>query len=80
MAIEQTVETWLWTVAARKVALAVAKAIISIIVSAKVQDVLKQHGITVDIPTITLALPVSFFGLAEAGHDYLKLKTGWRWL
>lgn len=75
-----TVENWLWSVALKKVAYAVAKLLITLLTSIKVEGMLKQHGINVDIPAITIALPATLYGGLEAIHDYLKLKTGISWL
>lgn len=80
MGLEQNVENWLFSVAAKKVAWAISKAIISILVSVKVEGVLKQHGISIDIPAITVSLPATIFGIMEGAHDWLRVKTGKNWL
>ncbi len=64
-------ENWLLSVALKKIAYMISKGIIALLVSAKIDAILKAHGVS---------LPISILAGLEAAHDYLRLKTRLRWL
>ena len=80
MTMIEKAQTWFWSVALKKVAYAIAKTVISLLISTKIQGILNSQGIQVDIPAITISLPAFIFGILEAGHDWLKLKTDSKWI
>ena len=73
-------ENWLWQVALKKVAYAVAKGAIALLASSKLLPIIEAHGVHVDQAALSVALPTTLFGLLEAAHDWLKVKTGMSWL
>ncbi len=58
----------------------ISKGLIALLVSAKIDAILKANGVSVDVPAIQISLPISILAGLEAAHDYLRLKTRLRWL
>ena len=76
----ETVKSWLWSVAAKRVAWGISKGIVSILVSVKAESFLKLHGVQIDVSVLQVSLPASVFGFLEGVHDWLRLKYDSKWL
>lgn len=74
MGLEENVEQWLFSVALRKVAVALGKGAASLVAGAIVQKYMTQYGIQADPEKLQVAATAGVYGAIEAAHDYLKLR------
>ncbi len=74
------VEQYLVTVAAKKITWALGKFLTAFFSSVAVTSFLYKYGIAVDPTVLIGALTTAILSALEWAHDYVRLKTGWRWL
>ena len=70
----QEIESWLFTVALKKVVVIAVKGVISLIGGAVAQHLIVKLGVTYDPIKLQEGLTVLMLGGVEAVHDWLKLK------
>lgn len=80
MELSGTIEKWLLRVAVRKMVLSVLKLLLAFLASAKVAAILTQFGVTIDPVQLEAGLTVLGVAAMTALHDWVRLKTGLRFL
>ena len=80
MGITEGVQVWLAKVAVRKIVVSASKVLLSFLASAKVAPYLQQAGVTVDPVQLQIGLTTLAVAGLTALQDYLKLRTGARFL
>ena len=80
MDLHGVVEQWLFKVALRKMVLSASKVLLALLASAKVAPVLVQFGVTVDPDMLRIGLTALGTAGLTALHDWVKLKTGLKFL
>ena len=80
MSFTDGVQNWLVKVAIRKIVLSVSKVILSFAASAAIAPYFQQLGLSID--PVQLEMGLTTLGVAglTALQDYLKLKTGLKFL
>ena len=67
-------DQWLMNVAVKKAAYGAAKALLTLVVSAKAVALESKFGITIDPTTFQASAAAAFLAAVEALHDWAKLK------
>lgn len=71
---------YLWSVAAKKISLDVAKVLVGLLTSLAVKAVLDKYGIFIDREKLMGGITVLVTSGLSWAHDYLKVKYGIAWL
>ena len=80
MGIESTAETWLASVALRKVAVHVVNIAVAWLLAHGACAFLAQYGIPIDPTTLQNGLTAMFTAGIKFIRDFLSVKMGWPWL
>ncbi len=72
--------TYLWSVAAKKVAYMVAKFLVGLLGSVVVSKFLVDHGVVIDEEVLVASMTGTIMAGLEWAHDYGKVKLGIAWL
>lgn len=77
---QQPFADYLWSVAAKKISLDVAKVVVGLVTSLAVKAVLDKYGIFVDREKLMGGVTTLVMVVLSWAHDYAKAKLGVAWL
>ena len=78
--VESKVSEWVWHIAAKRVIAGLVGAIMAQVVNGSAGAFLANHGVAVDPVKFQSELTMAGVAGSVAVHDWLRLKTGWKWL
>lgn len=80
MSDEQPKQNYLLSVAAKKLAIMAGKGAVALASSAVATHLAYQYGFNITLPTLQASVAGATLLALEWAHDFIKVKTGIRWL